>query len=233
MEKRCDPGKDNRGLTLVELLVTLAVSAVLAGAVAALIGYSINTYNTENVNTEMQYEIQTNVNQIMDAIMSSSGVVIVSAGGNTDYAGFGQFKETRDGVGAVTNVVFTGTVFVAGSNGELYMAKTPAGGKSGDTAADAVEAAAKTVKDAADKKPYLMGRNCKVFKLSMDTDPVTSSCIVSSTQYTNPLAVHVELEFEKDAAGKKVNKRVTDEAIMRNRVTADIYVGGSRFVLKK
>ncbi len=232
MKKKCDPGKDNRGLTLVELLVTLAVSAVLAGAVAALIGYSINTYNTENVNTEMQYEIQTNVNQIMDAIMSSSGVVIVQGGSNTDYAGFGKFEETRVS-GAVTNVVFTGTVFVAGSNGELYMAKTPAGGKSGATAADAVEAAAKTVKDAADKKPYLMGRNCKVFKLSMDTDPATSSCIVSATQYTNPLAVHVELEFEKDAAGKKINKRVTDEAIMRNRVTADIYVGGSRFVLKK
>ena len=97
-KKNCDLRKDNRGLTLVELLVTLAVSAVLAGAVSALIGYSVSTYNNENVNTEMQYEIQTNVNQIMDAIMSSSGVVIVSSGSNTDYAGFGRFKETRNAV---------------------------------------------------------------------------------------------------------------------------------------
>ena len=233
MNKTNNPKNDNRGLTLVELLVALAVSAVLAGAVTALIGYSVRTYNNENVNTEMQYEIQTNVNQIMDAIMSSSGAVIVQTGTNTDYAGFGKFKETRNAAGAVTNVVFNGTVFVSGTNGELYMGKTPAAGVSADTAALAVQSAAGTIKTAADKKPFLMGRNCKVFKLSVDTDPVTSSCIVNGNKYTNPLSVDVELEFEKDASGRTINKKVTDEAIMRNKVTADIYINGVAYTLKK
>ncbi len=222
--------KDNRGLTLVELLVTLAVSAVLAGAVSALIGYSVSTYNKENVNTEMQYEIQTNVNQIMDAIMSSSGVVIVQAGSNTDYAGFGKFAETRDGDGNVTKVVFTGTVFVMGTNGELYMIKDTAEKTS---AFLAVEDVAKKVKSATDKKPYLMGRNCKVFKLDVDTNTDTSSCIVTGNKYINPISVDVNLEFEKDASGRTINKKVTDEAIMRNKVTADIYINGTSYSFKK
>ncbi len=219
---------DNKGLTLVELLVTLAVSAVVAGSVAAIIGFSVNTYHNENVNTELQYEVQMNVNQIMDTIMASSGAVIVEAGGKTDYAGFGKFNKAESG-----NITFDGTVFVTGgSSGELYMVKGTAEGPTAVAAVGSV--VTNTVRKAgADKRLYLMGQNVKVFNISIDTNTTTSSCIVSSTEYINPLTVDVELEFEKAGSGTIINKKVKDRAVIRNKVTADIYVNGNTYKLKK
>ncbi len=227
----CDLKKNNKGLTLVELLVALAVSMVLAGSVAGIIAYSVRTYHNESVNTEMQYEIQTNVNQIMDTIMSSSGVVIYNTGGKTDYAGFGTFRETRNPTtGAVTKVNYSGTVFVYDPSGEIYMVK---GTAEMATAVLAVQEVAKKVTNpGVDKRPYLMGRNCSTFLISIDTDTTTSSCIVSATEYINPLSVDVKLEFQKDGTGTVIKKKVEDNAVMRNKVTADIYING-QYVLKK
>ena len=230
MMKLSDIQSDNRGLTLVELLVTIAVSAVLAAAVSIMIGYSVNTYQNESVNTALQTELQTNVNQVMDAIMGSSGAVIKQKNATvTEYAGFGKFKETRDpSSGAVTNVVFDGTVLVSGTNGEIYLAR---GTESGSTAIVAVEEVVKKITgEGVDKRPYLLGQNATVFKIEAD-----AGCVDESTRtYTNPLTVKVWLEFERIAGGgQTITKTVKDNAVMRNKVTADIYLGTEKYVLAK
>ena len=228
-----DIQSDNKGLTLVELLVTLAVSAVLAAAVSLMIGYSVNTYQNENVNISVQSELQTNVNQIMDAIMSSSGAVIQKKDATTtDYAGFGQFKETYKANGDLDHVDFTGTVFFSGSSGEIYLGR---GTGTGGTAKVAVEAVVDPLKTAvaADGRPYLLGQNAQTFWISIDTS-TASKCIDSTTStYKNPLTVNVQLEFKKNGAGKVFEKKVTDNATMRNKVTADIYIDGVRYKLAK
>ncbi len=230
---------DNRGLSIVELIVAVSIGAIVAASVSALIGYSIRAYHNESVNTEMQYELQTNVNQIMDTIMASSGAVIVQASGRTDYAGFGKFDETRNSDGVVTSVKFSGVVLKSyDSDGdgkyEIYMSRVPdSGAISKTTALLAVGEAVKTINDATDKTPYLLGNNVKKFYISIDTDTSTSSCIVSDTEYINPLLVNVELEFEKEGSGRTFTKTVNDNAIMRNKVTSDIWINGSQYVLKK
>ena len=127
MNKTDNLKKDNRGLTLVELLVTLAVSAVLAGAVSALIGYSVSTYNRENVNTEMQYELQSNINMMMDEIMGASVFVVKQNSGvdpdkedegepYTKYALFGNpYTDIKLADGTVTKG-FSGVIFVSASD---------------------------------------------------------------------------------------------------------------------
>ena len=87
---------NNRGLSLVELIVAVSIGAIVAASITALIAFAVRTYHNESVNTSLQYELQTDINQVVDAIMSSSGVVIVNNDGRTEYAGFGQFKETRN-----------------------------------------------------------------------------------------------------------------------------------------
>ncbi len=224
---------------MVELIIAISIAAIVAASVSALIAYSIRMYHNEKVNTEMQYELQTNVNQVMDSIMSSSGVVVVQGSDKTEYAGFGKFVETRDADEAVTSVAFSGVILASGEKGsdglfEIYLRRVPETSPvTGDTAAKAVEEASKVIKDATDKKPYLLGQNAKVFNITVDTDITTSSCIVSATEYINPLAVNVELEFEKDGTGRVINKRVKDVAVIRNKVISDIWINGSKYVQKK
>lgn len=227
---------NNRGLSLVELIVAITIGSILAASIAALITFSLRTYHNESVNTAMQYEIQTNVNQMMDVIMESSGAVIVQGSDKTDYAGFGQFAETRDVNGAVTSVDFTGVVLVSGERDattgdfDIYMKRISASAPVSDSDASVViQKEANKVKTATDKRPYLLGQYAKEFKITLNTD----SCIVAGNKYINPLNVDVELEFEKDGSGKTINKRVADNAVMRNKVTADIYVDGTKYELKK
>ncbi len=237
--------QSNKGLSLVELIVAVSIGAIVAASIAALITYSIRVYHNESVNTAMQYEIQTNVNQALDAIMSSSGVVIKQESGKTQYAGFGKFEETRNvTTGAVTKVVFTGVVLASGTKDpetgkfDIYLRRTTQEGT--DASLAVAEAAKPLISPAGDKRPYLLGQNAKAFDITIDTTPATSSCIVEGYtdetkpgKYINPLLVKVSLEFEKDGTGKTINKKVSDNAIMRNQVTADIWIDGKRYVLKK
>ena len=229
----------------MELIAAISMGVIVAASVAALISYSIKIYHNESVNTALQYEIQTNINQVLDTIMSSSGVVIIQGAGKTDLAGFGSFKETRDLSGNVTAVDFTGVVLGSGdknpSSGlfDIYLRRVTA--EHAANAQAAVQSAATPFTNpTADKKPYLLGQNAKVFNITMNTDVTKSSCIVKTWvsdtdpgKYINPLLVDVELEFEKDGTGKKINKRVQDNAIMRNHVTSDIWIDGKRYVLNK
>ncbi len=251
MSKLYQIKRDNKGLSLVELIIAISVGVIVSASIASLIAFSIRSYHNQSVNTAMQYEIQTNINQVMDAIMSSSGLVIVQGADKTDYAGFGHFTETRNAVGAVTSVSFTGIVLASGDRDatkgtfDIYMrrvdgsAENPAG--TGTDAEKAVQDAVSAITSEAvtDKRPFLLGQNAKEFKLTVETDPAKSSCIVSAPSesdpgaYINPLSVDVELEFEKDGTGRTINKSVKDNAIMRNKVTADIWIGGKRYVLSK
>ena len=67
---------NNKGLSLVELIVAISIGVIISGSVAALIAFSLRMYNNENVNTAMQYELQTNLNMMMDEIMSASAFAI-------------------------------------------------------------------------------------------------------------------------------------------------------------
>lgn len=217
--------QNNKGYSLVELIVAVAVGMILSGSIAGLLAFAVRQYRNESMNVSTQYEIQTNVNQITDAIVSSQGMVIgQNAAGSpayTDYAAFGDFIQQADGT-----VVFDGVVFVAGapdSNNRFNIYMDRVSGQSGATSAAAVSATVSNIKShmSDDPNPYLLGKEASEFKI-VPNDKIIDD--VNCT-YNNPIVVDVSLAFEKDGSNKVIRKEVTDEAYMRNTVKVDVYVG--------
>lgn len=237
----------NGGFTLIELIVAMAIGAIVAGTIATLISISIRFYSNESVNTAMQYEIQTNLNQITDAIMGAQGMVIVQNPSGvtnpayTDYAAFGNFTETRNSLGVVTAVTFDGVVFVSGvdsSTGKIAIYMDRVTGKTGANAIAAVTPVVNTIKSSfgaspLDPNPYLLGQYATQFKIEPKITATSPTVTYASfytndageTKYVNPIVISIELDFEKDGTGKTIHKHVKDEIYMRNEVKADMYFG--------
>lgn len=235
---------DNRGLSLVELIIAISIGVIISGAVAALITFAVRTYHDGNANIAAQYELQSNINQITDTIMGANCVVIQGkeAGStllcDTHYAAFGKYSGGN----------FEGVVFVAGpeyptgsGRFNIYMDR---GTWAGSTAALAVSGQVTTIEGAMpDPDPsvtnppnqYLLGEGATQFRIELKrkspADATYPFVNVDANGYSNPLSVEVELNFQKDAAGKVVNKHVKDEALIRNKLSSDIYIDGYKYSL--
>ena len=223
---------DNRGLSLVELIVAISIGVIVSGSIAALLVFAIRMYRNEIVNTSIQYELQTNLNTIMDEIMSSQTVVVVQNSGIsidqvntkddrkmpfTRCALFGKFTGVSDG-----SVKFSGVVFVSSSpdsNGKfkVYMNRVTDVGGADPKAV--MKSCYGTVKSAfsKDPNPYLLGENVVQFAVLPDPD---NSCLNDTElTYTNPMPVRVELSFSQNGWGDKVyNKHVGDKTYLRNEI---------------
>ena len=249
---------NNKGFSLVELIIAISIGAIISGAVAALMTFSIRTYKDQSVNADMQFELQTTLNQIMDEVMSSSGMVIVQNSGtplvnepHTKYAVFGNFN--TDVVDSSTGTPtsgkgFKGVIFVAGepdSDGRfnIYMNRIEkiATGTPQAIATDIYNGIKDEVTESSssylDPNPYLLGMNATVFDLIPDPDNAwinpTASPTPTAIEYINPIAVKIELQFEKDSMTKVITKHVEDVAYMRNKVKDSVFVDGVEYKLKK
>lgn len=235
--------QDNRGLSLVELIIAISIGVIVSGSIAALITFAMRTYRNESVNTSMQYELQSNINMMMDEIMGSASLVVSQNGGNiaetgkayTKYAMFG-IPNTDVKVGGSTVKGFKGVIFVPskveGGKFKIYMKKVEA--KLPDTTKSL-----KTVKDLAeyeyglfgdlsgDFTKYLLGENATQFVI--EPDPNHTSFDVSDPDplkhtYKNPIEVRVELKFENNGWGDKpYSKHVDDITYIRNKVDEVVY----------
>ncbi|MCR5503109.1 MAG: prepilin-type N-terminal cleavage/methylation domain-containing protein [Lachnospiraceae bacterium] len=67
---------NNRGLSLVELLVALGVSLIVLTMLSALIFYVLKASGRTNANVLVQNESQTTTNLITDEIMDSTGLIL-------------------------------------------------------------------------------------------------------------------------------------------------------------
>jgi len=246
---------NNKGLSLVELIVAISIGTIVSGAIAALMTFAIRMYRNESVNVSAQYELQTNVNQIMDTIMGANCFVIQSvsaespspeseeeseseseasvspAGRVTRYAAFGKFDgSTFDGV-----VFVSGTENPAGSGRfNIYMDR---GVWSGSDAKTAVAEPVEYITNAMSTTPnqYLLGEGSTLFRIEPKilTESPKTYVNITPEGYKNPLSIEVELNFQKDAQGKVVDKHVKDEALIRNRISTPIYIEGDTYTLIK
>ncbi|MBO4266404.1 MAG: prepilin-type N-terminal cleavage/methylation domain-containing protein [Lachnospiraceae bacterium] len=254
MDKLYSIKKNNRGLSLVELIVAISVGVLISGAIVALISFSIRIYRDEKANLAAQYELQTNVNQIVDTIMSANDYVIQSSTGtpisptdiggtlksDTHYAAFGEYKDNK----------FKGVIFVAGpekkddeGNGtgkfDIFMDRAVRTGASGSNAGAIVKAWAEDIAKKKDESPnpYLLGEDATAFriepKVKSITEGVKTYVNITPEGFVNPLGVEIQLDFQKDATGKVVNKHVEDEALIRNKISTDIYINGTAYSLKR
>ncbi len=65
---------DNKGVTLIELLVAITISALVIGGVAALMRNSTRNYRDVNEEVSLQVEAQMMINQLNDLILEAYNV---------------------------------------------------------------------------------------------------------------------------------------------------------------
>ena len=65
---------DNKGFTLVELLISMAISVIVIASIAYFMSYSSKNYRSANDEVILQTESQTILNQLNDLIIEASNV---------------------------------------------------------------------------------------------------------------------------------------------------------------
>ncbi len=233
---------NNKGLSLVELIVAISMGVIVSAGIAALITFSIKMYHNESVNTTMQYELQSNINMMMDEIMGASVMVVQqssesvtitdppAAGAGKAYTDYAMFGKLYKPAGA-TDQKFKGVIFVSSAptdgNFKVYMDRIDEACPGSYTDITAFAAA----KSAISGDRYLLGENLTQFVIIPDPNGRFDT---SKNTYTNPIEVRVKLQFEKDGWGtKKYSKHVDDITYLRNKVAEPIYINGTEFKVKK
>lgn len=64
--------KNNKGLTLIELIVAMAIFAIAGIAISAFIVFATRNFATSNTNVKLQYEQQIVVNRVRDMVLETS-----------------------------------------------------------------------------------------------------------------------------------------------------------------
>lgn len=229
--------KNNKGYTLVELIAAIGAAAVVAGSIAALISFSMRMFDRESKNTSTQYEIQTNLNQVVDSIEQAQWFAIKDdTDGYVRYAAFGKIqKNASDG-----KYYYIGEIFVTGTRDadnrfNIYMNRY----KDGvleitdiDAPIDSIEGVESTIKN----DIYLLGEGAKTFTITAASVAPTSSSSSSSTvtvyEFKNPITFNVSMDFEKMSMGKLISKHVEDKVTVRNFINAKVYNKDNYYSLK-
>ena len=222
---------NDKGLSLVELIVAISIGVIVSASIAALLTFSIRMYRNESVNTSMQYELQTNLNMMMDEIMGASTMVVEQNTGvaltdtGKPYTKFAMFgKVTGSSTKKFTGVIFVSSPADSDNKFKIYMNRI----KDKDvtsTISALANAEYSTVSGAfaTNPNPYLLGENATQFIIQPDPD--AHSFDATEKTYTNPIEVKVELLFERNGWGtKKYSKHVDDITYLRNKVTDSIFI---------
>lgn len=62
----------NKGITLVELIITVAIMTIVGGAITSFVVVAQKNYNSGSADTDLQYEAQMVVNQLQDLIIDTA-----------------------------------------------------------------------------------------------------------------------------------------------------------------
>lgn len=223
---------NNKGYSLVEAIVAIGMASIVVSAVTALMSFGLRSYHNESANVSMQYEVQTTINQVMDSVMQSNGMVLKQSGTRTESVVLGTFEKKKNASGADI-ISYKGDVYCSEEASgviTVYMNRiiTPIEGASEEAvAAEALN----TITGAADKRLYLLAENAEKFYIEAVND-----CLFVDTdgvkKYNNPITVKATVEF-KTKAYRDIERKVTDETTMRNKALCDIYVDGVKYIRKK
>ncbi len=231
---------NDKGLSLVELIVAISIGVIVSASIAALLTFSIRMYRNESVNTSMQYELQTNLNMMMDEIMGASTMVVEQNTGvaltdtGKPYTKFAMFgKVTGSSTKKFTGVIFVSSPADSDNKFKIYMNRIKDKDFTGTIRAFAIsEYSAVSGTFATNPNPYLLGENATQFIIQ--PDPNAHSFDATEKTYTNPIEVKVELQFKRNGWGtKKYSKHVDDITYLRNKVTDSIYIDGVPYDFKK
>ena len=225
--------KENKGFSLVELLVAITISAIVAGGIGYLLTTSLRMYNKDTVDVTLQQELQVTLNQIVDYAMESETIVADFDGTYPEYLALGTFQ-SESGSGVLDKTKLDAEIIWKDGN-KLYIKKTTIDDfcKSANPVdsdfrkIDKDKIVALIPAEGTSKDANLLAQYVTAFKVTGIGGIVEvkdEAGNVTGHAYENPLSIILELEFEKSVATADRNKKVTDTAFLRNKVTNDIYV---------
>jgi len=204
---------DNKGVSLVELLVAIAIGAIVSGSIAALITISLRMYGKETADVEMQQEIQTTSNFIIDAIMESDSFIATN---NSDTVILGKFIYDKSS----SQLSYTGYVFCtenvseSTTAGKMYMKKHTSKALSSDCINAGEIVPEKIVEELSSgvkgDNTNLLATNIQLFSVT----PTATS--IQTDKYINPFTLELNMKFGKKSGSGEVNKELHDEASIRN-----------------
>lgn len=77
--------RDNRGLTLIELVVAVAISVIAVGAIWQFILVSTRAYESQKAESELQQEVQQTMNQMQNLLIDTNRAVAYYYEDGADY----------------------------------------------------------------------------------------------------------------------------------------------------
>lgn len=239
---------DNKGLTLVELLLTFAISAIVLSGLAYMLVTSLKLSQRNNANVEVQSEVQTAMNLIIDNIMEAQGIClkVPASGVTTDCILFGETSIRK--IGSEYVFYYKGNAVVAditSGRGELYLIEFPnetfpaeADGYCKIDAAvnelDCVSRSIEKIKDDITNLPedqrikWLMAQNITGFTITPCSEygeetVVENGVDVIKNLYTETFTLKITLSAESDYGFGKTTRVLNDKAAVRSRMSK-IYV---------
>ena len=78
--------KSNKGLTLLELIVSFALLGIVSAAVVGLVSTGAGTYRSVNTEVSLQYESQLTMNQLQEYLIDCNGGICWDSTNKTLYA---------------------------------------------------------------------------------------------------------------------------------------------------
>lgn len=247
-EKQLKYFKDNKGATLVELMVAIAIGAIVIAGIAYIIVFSMRMYGKSSATVDLQNEAQSTLNYIVDSTMQASGMVISydSVNETTEYVLYGKLYYDA----AQSRWMYQGIALVSDTAGaqELYLTIFPNASypDSGDgysvlNASDAtfVATAGEEIRDyvlnsESVRKASLMANNITKCYIYVEDDSTAYTSVtdkvtgITETVYVQPFGLIVDLEFEKDTGTGMATKSVRDSVNVRNSI-GYIYVNGNKY----
>lgn len=236
---------DNGGASLVEMLIAFAVSAVVLSGIAYMLITSLRVTGKNNAEAEVQSEVQTAMNLLVDEVMEAKGICmkIAPGGGDTDCILFGDMNIIKEG-GAYT-LYYKGNVFAASAAGaggsrELYLADFPneaytangdgycrlaSGATQSECALAGLNNAEAYIAGLPEEKRvrWLLGKDissCVVTPSSeYDEETVKEKGMdVIRTYFQEPFTLKIYLKIERDYGDGTVVREIEDQIAVRNRI---------------
>lgn len=227
--------KKNGGFTLVELLVAIAIAAVVAGSVSYLLFTSMRMFNKETVEVDLQQELQLSINQMMDYAMESDTIVADFDGTYPDYIAFGNYTGStlsahiiwQDG-----NRLYIKNDDIPNFVNTDLTDETNYGNIEESEITDRIPAIEGTSPVSNLMADYVTTFNVEVG--GIENVYAEGSTSIVGYEFKNPLSVDITLEFEKAVRSANTKqKRVNEKVSLRNRVKYNIYVNTHEYSLTK